>query len=37
MEKREIESAKDEEREPVAYNWFPENRTHVQQVNWCLG
>jgi hypothetical protein len=37
MEKREIENAKDEVREPVAYSGFPSGMTHVQQVNECLG
>ena len=37
MEKREIENAKDEVREPVAYSGFPNGMTHVQQVNECLG
>ena len=37
MREREIESAKMEEREPVFANGFLNNRTHVQQVNKCLG
>jgi len=36
MQDRETKSAKDDEREPIVYNGFPENRTHLQQVIACL-